>query len=157
MKKTNRPNFTRACRGANNGGSRGYFTVDGFTWLTEYTLNYKRAERKTCRRCIGGRYLPGISIERLFTFALDFPDNRTGLPLARQRSESSASNGESSWGIISYLSKVNYTPNDKMPLHLTHCLDGRPNSGKTANTVFSLRFCRLETSPKLFSWAYSPA
>lgn len=130
------PNFLK--RTEANNGEAVVATVDGFTWLTEYTLNYKRAlKEKHAVDALVGVTFQGFQSERLFTFALDFPDNRTGYHnLGSALNPQPPANGESSWGIISYLGRVNYTLNDKYLFTLTGRLDGASKFGEDSKYGF---------------------
>lgn len=130
------PNFLK--RTEANNGEAVVATVDGFTWLTEYTLNYKRTfGEKHAVDALAGATFQGFQSERLFTFALDFPDNRTGYHnLGAALNPQPPANGESSWGIISYLGRVNYTLNDKYLFTLTGRLDGASKFGEDSKYGF---------------------
>ena len=124
------PNFLK--RTEANNGEAVVATVDGFTWLTEFTLNYKRTFKdKHAIDALAGTTFQGFQSERLFTFALDFPDNRTGYHnLGSALNPQPPANGESSWGIISYLGRVNYTLSNKYLFTLTGRLDGASKFGE---------------------------
>jgi TonB-linked SusC/RagA family outer membrane protein len=107
-------------------------TVDGQSWLTEFTLNYARkiGERHSFDALIGNTY-QGFHSERLFAFALDFPDNRTGWhSLGSALNPQPAGTGESNWGIISYLGRVNYGFDNRFLVTLTGRVDGASKFGK---------------------------
>lgn len=130
------PNFLK--RTEANNGEAVVATVDGYTWLTEYTLNYKRTiKQKHAIDALAGATYQGFQSERLFAFALDFPDNRTGYHnLGSALNPQPPANGESSWGIISYLGRVNYTLNDKYLFTLTGRLDGASKFGEDSKYGF---------------------
>lgn len=123
------PNFLKRTE-ANNGDAV-VATVDGYTWLAEYTLNYnRRINEKHLIDALAGTTFQGFQSERLFAFALDFPDNRTGYHnLGNALNPQPPANGEVSWGIISYLGRINYTLDDKYLLTLTGRLDGASKFG----------------------------
>lgn len=130
------PNFLK--RTEANNGEAVVATVDGYTWLTEYTLNYKRAiKEKHAIDALAGATYQGFQSERLFAFALDFPDNRTGYHnLGSALNPQPPANGESSWGIISYLGRVNYTLDGKYLFTLTGRLDGASKFGEDSKYGF---------------------
>ncbi|MCB0586489.1 MAG: TonB-dependent receptor, partial [Phaeodactylibacter sp.] len=130
------PNFLK--RTEANNGEAVVATVDGFTWLTEFTLNYKRTlKEKHAIDALAGATFQGFQSERLFTFALDFPDNRTGYHnLGSALNPQPPANGESSWGIISYLGRVNYTLDDKYLFTVTGRLDGASKFGEDSKYGF---------------------
>jgi len=106
-------------------------TVDGYTWLTEFTLNYDRtiAKRHAVNALVGSSF-QAFRSERLFAFALDFPDNRTGWHnLGSALNPQPAATGELTWGIVSYLGRVNYTFDNKFLLTLTGRVDGASKFG----------------------------
>jgi TonB-linked SusC/RagA family outer membrane protein len=124
------PNYLK--RSKPNNGDAVVATVDGQSWLTEFTLNYagKIGKRHTYDALIGNTY-QGFHSERLFAFSLDFPDNRTGWHnLGSALNPQPAGTGESNWGIISYLSRLNYAFDNKILVTLTSRLDGASKFGK---------------------------
>lgn len=130
------PNFLK--RTEPNNGDAVVATVDGYTWLAEYTLNYNRTIKgKHAIDALLGSTFQGFQAERLFAFALDFPDNRTGYHnLGNALNPQPPANGETSWGIISYLGRLNYTLNDKYLLTLTGRVDGSSKFGKDSKYGF---------------------
>ena len=130
------PNYLK--RGEPSNGSAVVATVDGLSWLTEFTLNYNHTfrQRHVLDALIGNTY-QGFHSERVFVFALDFPDNRTGWHnLGSAINPQPAGTGENNWGIISYLGRVNYTYNNKFLLTLTSRLDGASKFGKNNKYAF---------------------
>jgi TonB-dependent starch-binding outer membrane protein SusC len=124
------PNFLK--RTESNNGDAVVATVDGVTWLSEFTLNYDRtfADRHALNALVGTTF-QGFQAERLFAFALDFPDNRTGYHnLGSALNPQPPANGETSWGIISYLGRVNYAFRNKYLVTLTGRLDGSSKFGE---------------------------
>lgn len=124
------PNYLK--RTEPNNGDAVVATVDGLSWLTEFTLSYARkiGDRHNFDALIGNTY-QGFHSERLFAFSLDFPDNRTGWHnLGSALNPQPASTGESNWGIISYLGRLNYTFDNKILLTLTGRVDGASKFGK---------------------------
>lgn len=124
------PNFLK--RTEPNNGDAVVATVSGQSWLTEFTLNYntKIGDRHVFDALIGNTY-QGFHSERLFAFALDFPDNRTGWHnLGSALNPQPASTGESNWGIISYLGRVNYGFDNRILVTLTGRVDGASKFGE---------------------------
>lgn len=123
------PNFLK--RTEPNNGDAVVATVNGYTWLTEFTLNFDRklGERHTIN-ALAGTTFQGFHSERLFAFSLDFPDNRTGWHnLGSALNPQPAATGESTWGIISYLGRLNYAFDNKILLTLTGRVDGASKFG----------------------------
>ncbi len=123
------PNYLK--RTEPNNGDAVVATVDGYTWLTEFTLNYDRtiAKRHAVNALVGSSF-QAFRSERLFAFALDFPDNRTGWHnLGSALNPQPAATGELTWGIVSYLGRVNYTFDNKFLLTLTGRVDGASKFG----------------------------
>ena len=124
------PNYL--LRSKPNNGDAVVATVDGQSWLTEFTLTYSRAigKRHNYDLLLGNTY-QGFHSERLFAFALDFPDNRTGWHnLGSALNPQPSGTGESSWGIISYLGRLNYGFDNRFLLTLTGRVDGASKFGK---------------------------
>lgn len=130
------PNFLK--RTESNNGDAVVATVDGYTWLAEYTLNYNRTfNDKHAIDVLAGSTFQGFQAERLFAFALDFPDNRTGYHnLGNALNPQPPANGETSWGIISYLGRINYTLNNKYLFTLTGRADGSSKFGADSKYGF---------------------
>ncbi|MEY3367271.1 MAG: hypothetical protein RI973_426 [Bacteroidota bacterium] len=124
------PNFLKRAEPSN--GSAVVATVDGYTWLTEFTLNYDRkiGERHALDALLGTTF-QGFHSERLFGISLDFPDNRTGWHnLGNALNPQPPGNGELSWGIISYLGRLNYSFDNRILLTMTGRVDGASKFGK---------------------------
>ncbi|MBI1226640.1 MAG: SusC/RagA family TonB-linked outer membrane protein [Bacteroidetes bacterium] len=123
------PNFLK--RTEPNNGDAVVATVDGYSWLTEYTLNYNRklSDRHVFDALVGSTF-QGFHAERLFAFALDFADNRTGWHnLGSALNPQPPSTGETEWGIISYLGRLNYTFDNRILVTLTGRMDGASKFG----------------------------
>lgn len=123
------PNYLK--RTQNNNGDAVVATVDGYSWLTEFTLNYNRKlnERHSFDALLGTTF-QGFQSERLFAFALDFADNRTGWhSLGSALNPQPSATGESAWGIISYLGRLNYGFDNRILATLTGRLDGASKFG----------------------------
>lgn len=130
------PNFLK--RTEPNNGDAVVATVNGYTWLSEFTLNYDKTFRKRhALNALGGASFQGFHSERLFAFALDFPDNRTGWHnLGSALNPQPAATGELSWGIISYLGRLNYTFDNKILFTLTGRVDGASKFGANSKYGF---------------------
>jgi len=123
------PNYLK--RGEPSNGEAVVATVGGLSWLTEYTLNYahKINERHSFDALIGNTY-QGFHSERVFAFTLDYPDNRTGWhSLSSGLNPQPAGTGELTWGIISYLGRLNYTFDNRILATLTSRVDGSSKFG----------------------------
>ncbi len=130
------PNFLK--RTENNNGDAVVATVDGYSWLAEYTLNYNRQLRdRHSFDALLGTTFQGFRSERLFAFALDFADNRTGWhSIGNALNPQPSSTGESEWGIISYLGRVNYSYDNRILVTLTGRLDGASKFGANSKYGF---------------------
>ncbi|MBK8566773.1 MAG: TonB-dependent receptor [Saprospiraceae bacterium] len=124
------PNYLK--RSEPNNGDAVVATVDGLSWLSEFTLTYSRKlSKRHTFDALAGTSFQGFRSERLFAFALDFPDNRTGWhSLGSALNPQPASTGESEWGIVSYLGRVNYSFDNRILLTLTGRMDGASKFGK---------------------------
>ena len=130
------PNFLKRTE-ANNGDAV-VATVDGFTWLSEFTLNYDHTigDRHFVNALLGTTF-QGFQSERLFAFALDFADNRTGWHnLGAALNPQPPATGELTWGIVSYLGRVNYTFDNRILLTLTGRVDGASKFGENSKYGF---------------------
>ncbi|GLR18738.1 SusC/RagA family TonB-linked outer membrane protein [Portibacter lacus] len=130
------PNFLK--RTEPNNGEAVVGTVDGVSWLTELTLNYnKNIGKRHNIDALAGYSIQGFNSERLFAFALDFQDNRTGYhSLSSALNPQPPATGESEWGILSYFGRANYILDDKYLLTLTGRLDGSSKFGKESKYGF---------------------
>lgn len=130
------PNFLK--RTEPNNGEAVVGTVDGMTWLTEFTLNYnKNIGGKHSIDALAGYSLQGFRAERLFAFALDYPDNRTGYhSLSSALNPQAPFTGEATWSILSYLGRVNYGFDNKLLVTLTGRLDGSSKFGTNSKYGF---------------------
>jgi len=124
------PNYI--LRSKPNNGDAVVATVDGQSWLTEFTLTYANTigKRHTYDLLLGNTY-QGFHSERLFAFALDFPDNRTGWhSLGSALNPQPSGTSESNWGIKSYLGRINYGFDNRLLLTFTGRVDGASKFGK---------------------------
>jgi TonB-linked SusC/RagA family outer membrane protein len=124
------PNYLK--RTEPNNGDAVVATIDGYTWLTEFTLNYdKKIGKRHNLNALAGTTFQSFRSERLFAFALDFADNRTGWHnLGSALNPQPPANGELTWGIISYLGRVNYGFDNRLLLTLTGRVDGASKFGE---------------------------
>ncbi len=124
------PNYLK--RTEPNNGDAVVATIDGYTWLTEFTLNYdKTIGKRHNLNALLGTTFQSFRSERLFAFALDFADNRTGWHnLGSALNPQPPANGELTWGIISYLGRVNYGFDNRFLLTLTGRVDGSSKFGE---------------------------
>ena len=123
------PNFLK--RTEANNGEAVIGTVNGLSWLAEYTLSYDKSigKRHNLSALVGNTY-QGFQAERVFIIALDFPDNRTGYHnLSNALNPQPPANGETQWGIISYLGRLNYSLDNKYLVTLTGRVDGSSKFG----------------------------
>ncbi|MVM38839.1 TonB-dependent receptor [Spirosoma sp. HMF3257] len=101
---------------------------DVFTWVNENTLNYSRSIGK---HSVSG--LLGYSVQQSKSFNLSASasqgatDNITTLNAAA--SPTGASSSKSSWGLVSYFARLNYSYNDKYLLAATLRQDGSSRFG----------------------------
>jgi TonB-linked SusC/RagA family outer membrane protein len=130
------PNFLK--RTEPNNGEAAVGTVSGISWLTELTLNYnKKIGKIHSIDALAGYSIQGFQAERLFAFALDFQDNRTGYhSLTSALNPQPPATGESQWGILSYFGRANYILKDKYLLTLTGRLDGSSKFGQQSKYGF---------------------
>ena len=129
------PNFLK--RTEPNNGEAVVSTLDALTWLSEYTLNYQKEVGDHSFSALGGVTFQGFRSESLFTFALDFPNNRTGYHnLGAALNPQAPSNGESEFGYLSYLGRVNYNYKGKYLFTLTGRVDGSSKFGENEQYGF---------------------
>ncbi len=123
------PNFLK--RTEPNHGDAVVATVDGYTWLTEFTLNYDKVfAGRHALNFLAGSTFQGFRSERLFAFSLNFADNRTGWHnLSAALDPQPAATSELEWGIISYLGRANYTFDNRILVTLTGRVDGSSKFG----------------------------
>ncbi len=130
------PNYLK--RTEPNNGEAVVSTVDGLTWLTEYTLNYKK-QLNTDHNvdALVGYTRQAFNSERLFAFTLDYTDNRIGWHnLSAGLNPQPASTSESSWGIESYLGRINHNFKGKYLTTVTARLDGSSKFGADSKWGF---------------------
>ena len=124
------PNYLK--RTEPNHGDAVIATVDGMTWLTEFTLKYKKAINPDHSiDALVGYTRQGYSSERLNAFSLDFTDNRIGYHnLAAGLNPQPPSSGETKWGMIGYLGRVNYNIKSKYLVTINLRVDGSSRFGE---------------------------
>ena len=124
------PNFLK--RTEPNNGEAVISTVDGQSWLTEFTLNYKKQLNDDHYiDALVGYTRQGFFSERLFAWSLDFTDNRIGYHnLAAGLNPQPPSSGETEWGIISYLARANYNYKGKYLFTANARVDGSSKFGE---------------------------
>ena len=130
------PNYLK--RSEPNNGAAVISTVDGQSWLTEFTFSYKKEFNEDHKLdALAGYTRQGFSSERLFVFTLDFTDNRLGYHnLSAGLNPQPPSSGESEWGIISYLARVNYNFKSKYLLTANARVDGASRFGEDSKYGF---------------------
>lgn len=118
------PNFLKRAQASNGEASLGKAT--GLTWLSENTLTYTNTfSGKHAVNAVAGFTAQQFNNEKLFIYAFDFPDNRTGYHnIATALKPQKPSNTESQWTMLSYLARANYTYDNKYLLTLTGRVDG---------------------------------
>lgn len=118
------PNFLKRTQASKGEASLGKSI--GNTWLNENTLSYNNlfGSRHNVNAVVGYT-MQQFQNEQMFVYAFDFPDNRTGYhSIASALNPQKPSNNESSWSMISYLGRANYTLDDKYLFTLTGRMDG---------------------------------
>ena len=130
------PNFLK--RTEPNNGEAVVSTVDGFTWLTEYTLTYdKEINEDHSINALVGYTRQAFQSERLFSTTLDFPDNTYGWHNIRSGiNPQPSATGENNWGIVSYLGRANYNYRGKYLITATGRLDGSSRFGRDSKWGF---------------------
>jgi TonB-linked SusC/RagA family outer membrane protein len=130
------PNYLK--RTEPNNGDAVVSTVDGFTWLTEYTLNYnKKFNADHALNALAGYTRQAFRSERLNAVTLDFPDNTFGWHNLRSGlNPQPSSTAENDWGIVSYLGRVNYNLKSKYLITATARIDGSSRFGENSKYGF---------------------
>lgn len=118
------PSFLKRAQASNGEASLG--KTNGMTWLSENTLTFNKELNKIHRiDAVLGYTMQQFNNEKLFVYAFDFPDDRTGYHnIATALKPQKPSNTESQWSMISYLGRVNYSLCNKYLFTLTGRLDG---------------------------------
>ncbi|MHA4809602.1 SusC/RagA family TonB-linked outer membrane protein [Flavitalea flava] len=123
------PNFLKRTQASK--GEAGVGKSNGLTWLNENTLTYNNTFNKVHRvNAVVGYTIQQFNNDQLLAYAFDFPDNRTGYhSIASALNPQKPANTESSWSMLSYLGRVNYTFNNKYLFTLTGRVDGSSKFG----------------------------
>lgn len=118
------PNFLKRTEASNGEATLG--TTNGLTWLNENTLTYNKTFRgKHAVNAVAGFTTQRFNNNKLFIYAFDFPDNRTGYHnIATGLKPQKPFNAESMWSMVSYLGRINYTFDEKYLFTLTGRVDG---------------------------------
>lgn len=118
------PTFLKRTQASNGEISLG--KTAGSTWLNENTLSYNKSFNNDHRlNAVVGFTAQQFLTEKLFVYAFDLPNNRTGYhSIGSALKPQKPSNTESSWSMLSYLGRVNYTIKDKYLFTLTGRVDG---------------------------------
>lgn len=105
--------------------------TDGLTWLNENTLTYTNTfNGKHKINALIGYTLQEFNNDKLLVYGFGFPDSRTGYHnMAMATSPQKPANSESSWSMLSYLGRLNYTFNDKYLFTVTGRIDGSSKFG----------------------------
>ncbi|RYZ59678.1 MAG: SusC/RagA family TonB-linked outer membrane protein, partial [Chitinophagaceae bacterium] len=130
------PNFLKRTEASNGEATLG--TTNGLTWLNENTLTYNNTfGSKHAVNAVAGFTTQRFNNHKLFVYAFDFPDNRTGYHnIATGLKPQKPFNGESSWSMLSYLGRINYTFNDKYLFTVTGRVDGSSKFAEGAKYGF---------------------
>ncbi len=118
------PNFLKRTQASMGEASLGKAT--GLTWLNENTLTFDRTfGDRHAVNAVAGYTLQQFNNEKLFIYAFEFPDNRTGYHnIGAALKPQKPSNSESSWSMVSYLARANYTFDNKYLFTFTGRVDG---------------------------------
>lgn len=130
------PNFLKRTQASEGEASLG--KSDGMTWLNENTLNYNNTFGGVHRvNALLGYTMQQFNNDKLNALAFGFPNGHTGYHniFAGQKPQK-PTNSESSWSMISYLGRVNYTLNNKYLFTLTGRIDGSSKFGANNKYAF---------------------
>lgn len=124
------PSFLKRAQASNGEISLG--KTAGNTWLNENTINYNKSFANDHRlNAVVGFTAQQFLTEKLFVYAFDIPNNRTGYhSIGSALKPQKPSNSESSWSMLSYLGRVNYSIKDKYLFTLTGRVDGSSKFAK---------------------------
>ncbi|WEK34223.1 MAG: TonB-dependent receptor [Candidatus Pseudobacter hemicellulosilyticus] len=130
------PNFLKRTQASK--GEASLAESQGMTWLNENTLSYNNTFNGKHRiNAVAGFTVQQFNSDRLLVYAFDFPDNRTGYHnIASALNPQKPANSESSWSMLSYLGRVNYTLSDKYLFTLTGRVDGSSKFGANNKYAF---------------------
>ncbi len=118
------PNFLKRTQASKGEATLG--TTNGITWLNENTLTYNNNfGEKHQLNAVAGYTMQKFHNDKLFVYAFDFPDNRTGYHnISTALKPQKPFNTSSDWSMISYLGRANYTFDNKYLFTLTGRIDG---------------------------------
>ncbi len=118
------PNFLKRTEASEGEATLG--TTNGMTWLNENTLTYNNTfADKHAVNALAGFTMQKFNNHKIFNYAFGFPDGRTGYHnIGAGLRPQEPFNGESSWSMVSYLGRVNYTFDNKYLFTLTGRVDG---------------------------------
>ncbi|RYY52856.1 MAG: TonB-dependent receptor [Chitinophagaceae bacterium] len=118
------PNYLKRTQASNGEANLGKTT--GLTWLNENTLTYNNTfKSRHAINAVAGYTLQHFENNKLFLYAFDFPDNRTGYHnIAAALRPQKPFNSESEWSMVSYLGRMNYTLDNRYLFTLTGRVDG---------------------------------
>lgn len=118
------PNFLKRTEASLGEATLG--TANGLTWLNENTLTFNKTfGQKHDINAVAGYTMQKFQNNKLFVYAFEFPDNRTGYHnISTALKPQKPFNSSSEWSMISYLSRVNYTFDNKYLFTLTGRVDG---------------------------------
>lgn len=118
------PSFLK--RAQASGGEASLGKTNGYSLLNENTLNFNKAYGQIHRiNAVAGFTLQEALSKKLFVYAFDFPDDRTGYHnISTALKPQKPFNSESQWNMVSYLGRVNYSLMDRYLFTLTGRMDG---------------------------------
>lgn len=130
------PNFLKRTQASE--GEASIAKSDGMTWLNENTLTYNNTFAGRHRvNAVLGYTMQQFNNDKLNAIAFGFPNGTTGYHniFAGQKPQK-PTNSESSWSMISYLGRVNYTLDNKYLFTVTGRVDGSSKFGANNKYAF---------------------
>lgn len=123
------PNYLKRTQASN--GEAGLGKSNGMTWLNENTITYNNTFKNIHKvNVLLGYTLQQFNNDQMLVYAFDFPDNRTGYHnISAALNPQPPANSESSWSMISYLGRANYTFYNKYLFTVTGRIDGSSKFG----------------------------
>lgn len=130
------PNFLKRTQASK--GEASLSKGNGMTWLNENTITYNDNFGDKHRiNAVGGFTVQQFTSDRVNVTAFEFPDNRTGYHnIGAALKPQKPQNTESSWAMVSYLGRVNYTFNRKYLFTVTGRIDGSSKFGANNKYAF---------------------
>ena len=130
------PNFLKRTQASK--GEASLSKGNGMTWLNENTITYNDNFGDKHRiNAVGGFTVQQFNSDRVNVTAFEFPDNRTGYHnIGAALKPQKPQNTESSWAMVSYLGRINYTFNRKYLFTLTGRVDGSSKFGANNKYAF---------------------